>query len=513
MVLPDLPDYLRAPLAFIVSLCAASALIPFVMRAAARLGAVDQPGDRRKHTASVPRLGGVAVVLATAFACVVIFALSGVGAGRLLTSQVVAVLLGGTLVFLVGLLDDVRGVPPFSKLLVQTIAAIVVVSADQSQAHLTFVEGLPGIALESAVPILGVIWIVGVTNAFNLVDGIDGLAVTCALVALGTMALSGVLLEQRSSFVLVMALLGALLAFLRKNWHPAKLFLGDAGSMTIGFVLAVRAIASATDKSGRVYALVPLAALAYPLLDTFVAIARRWLRGHSFSRADGRHIHHQLVTIGMSVPRAVSVIFSVAVCVAVSGLAISFAPPQFTVALVILFVLLAATVALYGIWRLGYNEFIAFGKSLYSMMSRSKRVVRERIRVADVAKLMKHAKDECELVALVDKLVDVEHIKWADLVDPRAARSDEIVEALNEPRLLRMEFYVRRGGLGHAFQLRVWATAEGIAHHSVQCMEVIIRPELELWYDKHSHGAIHPIHPVPAPRRLATPVGSDQLTA
>ncbi|MEO7521543.1 MAG: hypothetical protein ABIW79_06980, partial [Gemmatimonas sp.] len=128
MLLPAIPEYFRAPLAFVVSLSAAIVLLPVAVRVARALGAVDLPGGRRLHTLPVPRLGGAAVIIAAAMACVVVFAGSGVHAGRLLTPAVVTAFIGGGIVFLVGLLDDLYGLPPFTKLLAQTVAAVLVVS-------------------------------------------------------------------------------------------------------------------------------------------------------------------------------------------------------------------------------------------------------------------------------------------------------------------------------------------------------------------------------------------------
>ncbi len=348
-------------------------------------------------------------------------------------------------------------------------------------------KGSAPLPLGPAAPLLATLWIVGVTNAFNLIDGLDGLAVVCAIVAIGTMAMSGVYLGEPSRFIFISGLLGALLAFLRYNWHPARVFLGDAGSMTLGFLLATRSLPSATDSQGHLHVLVPLAALSYPMLDTAVAIARRWLRGHSFSKADGRHIHHQLVTIGMSVPRAVSVLGSVALVVAGAGLAVSFAPPQLTLLIVLCSLLAATLLLLYAVWKLGYTEFIALGKSVYSGLARSRRVVRERIRMVDIAARIKSVATEAELHVCIQSLVDHEHIRKADLVDPASGRPDAVSDAVDVPdypSTIRFECPVRRAHRAQLLQLRVWTTQTGLAHHSIQRLEAIIAPEIERWYDR-----------------------------
>jgi UDP-GlcNAc:undecaprenyl-phosphate GlcNAc-1-phosphate transferase len=486
-------DDLRAPIAFAVSLIVGIIGIPLISRLAVTVGAVDRPGGRRGHLSDVPRLGGVAVVAAAALASLVVALVSGVRPNQFATTQVQAMLGGALLVFLIGLADDIKGVPPRGKLIVQLIAALVVVQTGGMPESIILAKGGAPIYLGAIAPMLSVLWIVGVTNAFNLIDGLDGLAVICAIVAVGTMALSGVYLGEPSRFIFVAALLGGLLAFLRHNWHPAKVFLGDAGSMTIGFLLATRSISSATDGQGHLHVLVPIAALSYPVLDTFVAIARRWLRGHSFSKADGRHIHHQLVTIGLSVPRAVSVLGTVAFVVAGTGLAVSFAPPHLTLSIVISAIVAANFGLLYAIWRLGYTEFIALGKSVYSGLVSSRRVVRERIRIIDIAREIKHAKSEAEVHDLVRTLVDFEHIRKAELVESTTSRTDvaaDVVGVLDYPSTIRFECPVHRAATGQVLQLRVWSTSAGVAHHSIQRLESIIAPELERWYLRHDEQVV-----------------------
>jgi UDP-GlcNAc:undecaprenyl-phosphate GlcNAc-1-phosphate transferase len=481
----------RAPIAFAVSAAITALLLPLAARLAYKMRAVDHPGGRRLHLAKVPRLGGVAVVMATLGTCVVLALVAqalGMPIEDLTLSSARMPLVGALMIFALGVLDDLRGVSPRLKLVVQVIAAVLVVREGGLAQSVVFALDLPAFHVDGLVPVLAVLWIVGVTNAFNLIDGLDGLASVCAVVALVTMVVSGHYLGQVNSFVFVAALLGALTVFVRRNWHPASVFLGDAGSMTIGFLLAVRAIPSASDADGRFYALVPLAAFAYPLLDTWVAIIRRWLRGYSFSRADQRHIHHQLVALGMSVPRAVRVIAIVATVVSAAGLTVSYFPSRFTVAVVISASLLASLLAPYVIWRLGYYEFIELGKAVYSGLARSRRIVRERIRMSDITERIKLAGSEAELHACVFELVDVEHVRLVELVDPtelalnaRERRGEPVSETAV---MVRLVCSVRRERLGRVLQLRVWVTPKGVAHHSLQRVEHMICTELEAWFER-----------------------------
>lgn len=480
------PRVWQASLAFAVSALFATLLLPLASRLAFATGAVDKPGGRRLHKAPVPRLGGVAVVSATLLAC----ALGGVGAWvlgeptDLLTApHTRATVLGAVMIFALGLMDDLRGVSPRIKLLVQAVAAVLVVRSGIEVNGIVFARGLPVVNVHALAPYIAVCWIVVITNAVNLVDGIDGLASVCAIVALATMVVSGLLLHQPSAFLFVAAMLGALVAFVRKNWHPASIFLGDSGSMTIGFLLGVRAIPSATDSSGIIYALVPLAAFCYPLADTLVSVARRWLRGHSFSRADGRHIHHQLVAIGIPVSGAAGLLSLLAAGLSAAALLVSFAPPRMTVALAVGSCLLVSALALYGILRLEYSEFIAFGRAVYSAVTRGHRIVRERIRISDLCERIEDAVDEATVHRLVHELADEHHVRHAAIVDldelanSRRTRGASAIE--REP-VVRFECPVRRQG--RSMQLRVRVTQAGIENHTLQRIEHMFCAELERWY-------------------------------
>lgn len=473
-------------------------LLPVAARVAVKVGAVDHPGGRRMHSTPVPRLGGVAVILAALLTTLIGTLLADSSAGMLRTPQNVALMMGALLIFAVGLLDDLRGASPKLKLVVQIVAALLVVRAGGLADTAALVRGVPALPLDGLMAPLLVLWIVGVTNAFNLIDGLDGLAGVCALVAGGTIVVSRGVLDQTSAFLVAAALVGAVAAFLRRNWHPATMFLGDAGSMTLGFVLAVRVIPSASSADGTLHALVPLAAMAYPVLDTLTAMLRRWLRGHPFSRADGRHIHHQLVAIGLSVPRAVTLIGATAVAVALAGLTVSYAPPAYTVSAAVAVAMVIGMGALYSVWRLEYTEFIAFGTAVYFGVARSRRVVSERIRVVDIVKQIKRTTTEADMRECLRELVDFEHVRRVELVDPvelakvpREPRASGVAATTGRPTpthpvpTVRLECPIYRHRTGRVLQLRVWVTPNGVSHHTVQRVQYMICQELERWFDVH----------------------------
>jgi UDP-GlcNAc:undecaprenyl-phosphate GlcNAc-1-phosphate transferase len=195
------------------------------------------------------------------------------------------------------------------------------------------------------------------------------------------------------------ALIGAVLGFLRYNAPPARIFLGDSGSLVAGFLLAILSVKGATRRDEAIFALAPIFALAYPLLDTGISILRRFLRSEPLSRADGRHIHHQLRAIGLGPRRAVAVLLLASAAVGLLGLCVTFAPPQLTVAvafagIAILFFFLA-----YGMRWLQYHEFVEAGASFTNAVRNARVVIRDKIVARDVALLIEHAADLEEVAA------------------------------------------------------------------------------------------------------------------
>ena len=384
-----------ATIAAVIAFSIAFGLIPIVNKWAREFSLLDMPDDdRRKHAMPTPRLGGVAVFVAAV--CATVGVASWMGWGPLGNGMWPGILVGCSIVFLTGLIDDIRGVGPLGKLLAQGSAALIVIGYGFKIEVLTLAGG-SGLPLGFlAVPIT-LLWIVALTNAFNLIDGVDGLAGTCALIGLMTSIGIQLLLANDHNATAAAAVLGAVLAFLRFNNAPAKIFLGDAGSMTLGFFLSIELVLSSTTRSGWTFGIVPLFALAYPLLDTTVAIARRWLRGHPLSRGDGRHIHHQLQSIGLSARRTVDVLALAFASVALMGVIIAFAPPRVTMVLSVAACVLMGTAALYAIRWLGYHEFRELGASVASVVVNARRRVRTKIVAAEIAERVEAARSVDEL--------------------------------------------------------------------------------------------------------------------
>jgi UDP-GlcNAc:undecaprenyl-phosphate GlcNAc-1-phosphate transferase len=274
-----------------------------------RLGIVDVPGQRKIHTTSVPRLGGVGVTLAAVLALAGATALGLAGAADV--QAWLPVLLGGLLVFGVGLWDDLRPVRPLTKLAIQIGGAVVAVALGVQIDHVTIFGTTLGLGLLAAP--LTIAWIVGVTNAFNLMDGLDGLATGLAIIAAGTCAAVSISRDDAQGGLLLVALLGALCGFLPYNFNPATIFLGDCGSLVVGYVLAVTAITSLQKGATALAVAVPLLIFALPISETVLSVVRR-TRGqglrHVFS-ADRGHLHHRLLGLGLSQRDAVLLLYVV----------------------------------------------------------------------------------------------------------------------------------------------------------------------------------------------------------
>jgi UDP-GlcNAc:undecaprenyl-phosphate GlcNAc-1-phosphate transferase len=294
-------NYLAVSLA---TLLATLALTPCAIRLAHAKGWVDTPGVRKIHRAPVAYLGGAAIFGALVLGFVVLSLLNPDYSLGLLDVRMRAMLGGAILVFAVGLVDDIKNVRPRVKLAAQIAAALLVWSAGVSIDQITFIEGNP-IYFGQASILITVLWIVGITNAVNLIDGMDGLASGLSAVACGAIGMVAFQSGNTPAALLMAALCGAILGFLPYNLNPAKIFLGDAGSMVLGFLLSTTAVLCTAKTSAIVGFGIPIVALGIPIFDTLFSMVRRVLEGRSLFAADKNHIHHRLLKLGYGQTRIV----------------------------------------------------------------------------------------------------------------------------------------------------------------------------------------------------------------
>jgi UDP-GlcNAc:undecaprenyl-phosphate/decaprenyl-phosphate GlcNAc-1-phosphate transferase len=316
---------------------------PLVAWFARRIGAVDTPSDPRKvHTAAVPTLGGLAMLLGLLAAVGVAWLLPGFEDLFTTTSEPVALLLGALVITAVGFADDLFGLPATVKLAGQLLAALAVVVFGIQLVHF-WVPGLQVVALSSDLGmVLTVVALVAMINAVNLIDGLDGLAagvVGIAAVAFFVFTVRSTSTGLVESIPTAAPLLAAILAglcvgFLVHNTHPARIFMGDTGSMLLGLLLGAAGVSyvgrttapSYVDFYGSVPLFIPALVLAVPFLDTAFAIARRLVRRQSITAADRGHLHHLLLAFGHSHRRAVLVLYYWSALLAVASVGPAFVP-------------------------------------------------------------------------------------------------------------------------------------------------------------------------------------------
>ena len=293
--------YSKYPIVMLVGLIAALVITPIWKKLAPALGFMDQPGGRKIHSNPVPRAGGIALFIGFHLACAVVFLYPWKPfAGELSIDWWFRFLLISSLVIVLGLVDDRFGVRPFVKLGGQTGIAIGAYLLDLRM------QNILGVALPVWADVaITVLWFLVLMNAFNLIDGIDGLATGIALIASVGIGISMVFRGAPGDVLLFMGFAGACLGFLRYNFYPASVFLGDTGSLFIGFTIA--ALSLSTNSKGTAIAGigVPLLAIGIPLFDTLLAVWRRSMRrildknngkNGSISVADADHLHHRLLT-------------------------------------------------------------------------------------------------------------------------------------------------------------------------------------------------------------------------
>jgi UDP-GlcNAc:undecaprenyl-phosphate GlcNAc-1-phosphate transferase len=302
-------------LLFATAVLASAVLSPLLTRVGHRVGLLDLPGGRKPHRAPTPRLGGVAVALAMMLALGVLVVLDARTLAPAIPDpkDLLPIMVGATLVFAVGLWDDIATAAPTAKLLVELLGALIVVGSGITIGGVTIWGQTYELGV-LAVPI-SVVWILVVTNAFNLVDGLDGLAAGLAVIAAVTCTIVLLARGEQAGALLLVSLVGAITGFIAYNLHPARLFLGDSGSLLVGFLLAVTAITGQQKSATTLAVGVPLLIFALPIADTLLTVTRRILSGQrrgptgtvsplsglsEIFRADQLHIHHRLLDLGLS---------------------------------------------------------------------------------------------------------------------------------------------------------------------------------------------------------------------
>jgi UDP-GlcNAc:undecaprenyl-phosphate GlcNAc-1-phosphate transferase len=390
-------------------------LTPLVLRLALRIGAVDQAGvtARKAHAEDIPRLGGLAIVGAFLVPMLALRALDS-SAGTIFFEDgrlAFGLLGGGGAIALLGLYDDLAGASPKLKLLVQVSVACGAMALGFRIEHidLPFVLGRQ---LDLLVFPITLLWIVGITNAVNLIDGLDGLAAGVAALGIAPLAIIAVDAGNVPLALVSVSLAGSLLGFLAHNFHPARIFMGDTGSMFVGFVLALVTIQSSHKSTAVVSLLVPVLVLGVPILDTLLTVFRRAWLGNPLFGADRGHIHHRLMDRGLSHRNTVLALYAVAAGFAAVGTALHFNRSRDFVG----WILLGSVVMTAGILRaVGYLRVGNVRRGIADASALRQRNRAARKRLTDISAMLPPGAPLDEVVRAASAMAGAVGADWAEL--------------------------------------------------------------------------------------------------
>ena len=282
-------------------------LTPYMARVGKKQNMIDMPNHRKIHEEAIPNLGGIVIFFGFLLSLLFVVQIEG---------QIKALLIGGVIILLLGVVDDIVDLSPKHKFIIQMVPALIVIIYNSDLINSFIVNQLKIFDLLGYLlyPIL-IFWIVGVTNAINLIDGLDGLACGISLIALVTFLILGLRQNLEALSLISIALAGSILAFLKFNFYPAKIFLGDSGSTFAGFMLASIGALWVLNSGNAFFILIPIIILALPIVDTLFAIWRRYRGHYPIFQADKGHLHHRLLTRGIAHKNVVFILWGIsAIC-------------------------------------------------------------------------------------------------------------------------------------------------------------------------------------------------------
>lgn len=388
---------------FTMALFLALVLTPAVRRWAMAWGAIDLPDSRRRiHQRPTPRLGGLAIYLSfvVALLCVPLLGTLVSQGFRRNWTQVVALLAPATLVFLLGVYDDFRGANVAVKFSAQMVAvAILYLCGFQINSVSLPFGGSWEIPIMLSFP-LTALWVVGITNAFNLIDGIDGLAAGASVFALLSLFVCSLSQDHPAISLMSIVLVGAVMGFLRYNFNPATIFLGDSGSLFLGFMAAALSLASAQKGATIIAVAIPLVSFGLPVVEVGVSMARRFISGQSLFQSDHQHIHHMLLGRGLN-QRQVSILLY-GVCALFSLFGLMLLNPQRNTMALIFFVM--GVGIMLGVQHLRYAEFDALKHKIKQGVARKRHALAFNARFLRSSADLRLAQNADQLMATLSEL-------------------------------------------------------------------------------------------------------------
>jgi UDP-GlcNAc:undecaprenyl-phosphate/decaprenyl-phosphate GlcNAc-1-phosphate transferase len=352
--------------------------------------------DRHVHTTSVPRIGGIAIFVSfTLVAGLAMLLPRWTGITLVVPVRTLFSIMGAAfIVFLLGLYDDFRFVGPYWKFGIQAVAAVLLYAGGVGIHRLDLLSA--GQALRTVVGLpLTVLWVLLITNAFNLIDGLDGLAAGSALFSTFVVFVTSLVAPNAMTTLLAIALAGAILGFLRFNFHPASIFLGDSGSMFIGFMLAALALAGSEKAPTMIAVAIPVVSFGLPILDVALAVSRRFLSGKPLFRGDRDHIHHKLLNRGLSQRDAVLVLYGVTACFALLSLVLLHDAAMIALVLAMIGIGIAL-----GVQYLGYVELSEL-HDVWRRTAERKRVIANNVEVRRAVDALNSCTDFLRMCAIL----------------------------------------------------------------------------------------------------------------
>ncbi len=307
-------------------------LTPIIKKIAIKINAVDYPEERKVHSKVMPRLGGVAIFISS-FIGILLFA-------DITSEPLLWIMLGGLVIIILGIIDDIRPLSAKVKLIFQVFAAFIVILGGINIEFINVPMSDKVIYLGGWSYLITILWIVGITNALNLIDGLDGLATGVASISLAAIFIMSYTMGNTLVMVITLILLGSSLGFLVYNFYPAKIFLGDSGSLYLGYFLATLSIMGFKNVA-VVSFLFPVIILAVPIFDTTFAIIRRFRLKVPITIADKGHLHHCLYEMGFSHRKTVLIIYGISVLFGLAAIFLS--QVTFWIGLIIIIFLILLT--------------------------------------------------------------------------------------------------------------------------------------------------------------------------
>jgi UDP-GlcNAc:undecaprenyl-phosphate GlcNAc-1-phosphate transferase len=409
---------------FLIATIAALLITPLVRRLCERFKLLDVPADeRRVHKFGIPRLGGVAIYLSMGLALATLPMVSNLLTQSLRTyyiSDLLIALVPATLVLLLGVYDDLRG----TNAAVKFISLGLIATLFYWMGGRIEVLAIPFVGAVHLPPVVGflvtVFWLVGIANAFNLIDGMDGLAPGAALFS--SIVILAISLAQENPLMIVVSLVlsGALAGFLRYNFNPASIFMGDSGALFVGFLLAALAVLGTQKATTAVAVLTPILAFGLPVVDTSVTMARRLVAGRPIFQGDSEHIHHMLLARGWSQRRVVLILY--AVCAVFGLLAALFTKTSSPQTGFVLFVI--AVVVIIAVGHLRYHEVEELRAGMMRTVGDRRVRVANNIRLRRATLSLSQSANLTELFETVKQMLEFEKFAYANLQLGRAGQGD-----------------------------------------------------------------------------------------